>query len=228
MIWRAGNQFLIDGPFRLIDTTGAITREYADTSYEQGDYLVRHTYFSRGDQLIERTEAGHRSHQMEDSTNDAVVLSGLVQDPSEDTARFVAIALGDHAVSVEERRLRAEARVDAIDGARQPLEHGESERARGALVDRVVRYGDDRAEELLQTLIELVRAGIHDEARDAYVRGCLLACFSSVVPALVESAAIPSPLATHVDALADRVKRDGDADAAAEALHACARMLGVP
>lgn len=244
MIWRAGTQFLVgDGPYRLIDATGAITKEYAESTWQDDDYEGRTTFLVTGNQLLERTEVGHSRHHMEDSDNSRVVLDNLVEDTSEETARFIATVLGDHAVSAEERRLReereAEARLDAIAGARQPIEHRESERARAALVHRVVRYSDDRAAELLRTLVEIVRAGVHEEARDAYVRGCLLACFSLVAPALVEGAMNFSPLGDRVSALADRVQRDADYQsaidananarelwAAAEALRACARMLG--
>ena len=36
MIWRAGTGFLIDGPFRLIDATGTISRRFEDSATEDG------------------------------------------------------------------------------------------------------------------------------------------------------------------------------------------------
>ncbi len=243
MIWRVGTGFLVsDGGYTVIDATGAVTETYGDSDWAVEEDLGKTTFLVHDGQLIEHVVIEHWGYNGDDTVTDTVILDGLVEDPSEEAARFVATVFGDHNVRIEERRIRdqreAEARVDAIEGAHERLDDPEDERARSKLVERVYRWADERATELLRTLIDLVRDQTYREALDAYVRGCLLACYEPA-PALVEGAPSDSSFAARVTELADRVKRDADYQseidananarelwAAAEALRACARMLG--
>ena len=94
MIWRVGTGFLVGdgGKYQLIDAAGAVTREWAPYDASDDNYHVNTTYLVRDGKLLDRTEAGHHRHQMEDSVNESVILEGLVEDASEETARFVAAA----------------------------------------------------------------------------------------------------------------------------------------
>jgi hypothetical protein len=91
VIWRVGTGFLVgDGKYQLIDATGAVTREWAPYDASDESYLVTTTYLVRDGQLLDRTEAGHRQHHMEDSVNETVILDGLIEDNSEETAGWIA------------------------------------------------------------------------------------------------------------------------------------------
>ncbi len=94
MIWRVGTGFLVgdDGKYQLVDASGVVTREWAPCDASDESYHVNTSYLVRDGKLLDRTEAGHHRHQMEDSVNESVVLDGLVEDVSEETARFVAAA----------------------------------------------------------------------------------------------------------------------------------------
>ena len=106
MIWRAGTGFLIDGPFRLIDATGTISRRFEDSTTEDGLDVDITTYVIRDGRLIEVTTMERTGWETLPAERETIVLDGLMEDPSDEAARFVATALGDRASIDDEQRLR--------------------------------------------------------------------------------------------------------------------------
>jgi len=108
VIWRAGTGFLIDGPFRLIDATGTISRRFEDSATEDGLDVDLTTYVIREGRLIEVTTMERMGWETLPAERETIVLDGLMEDPSDEAACFVATALGDRAVLDDEQRLRDE------------------------------------------------------------------------------------------------------------------------
>lgn len=108
MIWRAGTGFLIDGPFRLIDATGTISRRFEDSATGDGLDVDITTYVIRDGRLIEVTTMERMGWETLPAARETIVLDGLIEDPSDEAARLVATALGDRAVLDDDQRLRDE------------------------------------------------------------------------------------------------------------------------
>lgn len=182
MIWRAGQLLLVrrGETFLLLDATGAITKRFEPRQWSYEDDLGETSYVVVDEQLRRREFVqgwGGRTR-----SEDELVLDALVPAPDPESARFVETALGDAAVVEEEQRIlaaqRAEARVRAIEGARDDLRRGPAvAAAQNALVRHVYQHADELAAKLLHALLVLARAGVDDRVIERFARGCRWACF---------------------------------------------------
>jgi hypothetical protein len=226
MLWRS-NEYVVtvrDDLFFVISLTGEVITKLEPRSYSDEDDLWTWRATVEGDRLIQRTtiEGPHRDELYEEK----VVATGL--QPASDSATLLLVqsALAKADAAAEQARLEreraADARVDAIEGARSDLGAGPVvKRAQGALEERIRSWGDERAGRLLRTLIKLTRAGVSAEVLRAYSRGCLSACFAVDLPPLPGEAKLApnAELAAELSARAKEVERDGDGQENVDALN---------
>jgi hypothetical protein len=232
VIWRSGDELLVAhaDAFWLVDGTGAIKTRYEPSRWGDRDGI---SYRVVDDELRADTTVSDR-------VNSVVVLSGLVLDTDSDTARFVAMSVGDHVVTRESERTEArragDARVAAIEGAYDYFELGlDFARAQIALRKRVQADDCTLFAALLRTLVDLARARANPSAIAAYVRGCLIACNVRDVPPLTVGKHESSSIAADVNArgreLEAEARRHGSSwdgnqyGLAAAAVRAAARLL---
>lgn len=97
-IWRHGDRLLVctaKGMFALVDPTGAIV-----TRYESHDGFSLQHYYVEDNELRRYLEIA----TVDIDEPVSVVLSPLVPDDDPATVQFVAVVLGDAAVTAEESR----------------------------------------------------------------------------------------------------------------------------
>lgn len=230
--WRLAEGFVVQrgDVFLRLDASGAVLGEYGPRSESDEDDLWLTFQLVEGDRLLERTVIEHRGPPGR-LHSEKVLATGLfeVNEPADRELAERAFA------RIESWKVReataaqaaAEARVDAIEGARDDLDAGPLvARAQAALSARVARWDDATAASLLRTLIDLARERTGTAAVAGLARGCLLACFEHAVPELPLPASTPhasfrARLLAHADALdelADGQERvDANANAAAYA-----------
>lgn len=227
MLWRS-NELVVtvrEEIFFSISLGGEVVGRFEGRSFSDEDDLWITAHAIEGDRLVERTTVQHGFHEPK-VYEEKLLAAGLRRVSDEATRSLAEAALAKADAAAERERLEREraaaARVAAIPGGSSNLRAGPNvERAQQALIERIERWSDERASQLLKTLVRLTDAKPSAEVLQAYARGCLSACFQHQLPALPASSkqAPNAELAQELSERAQQLERDGDGQEDVDALN---------
>jgi len=183
--WKSQHGLLVLHPrsehvFVLADLEGNVKKEYKRSACSYEDELYIKEYYVDGTKFIEKNIV--EQYMSEPEVKLTVVCEGLEVADGQCLREVASKIIGNQRAALQaeiaRNKTEADQRIAAIEGATEKYALGdEFQRAQQRLLDRVGKYSDKMAADLLRMLVKLANANVDTAAIRAFSIGCRHYCF---------------------------------------------------